>query len=114
MAPAPSKGIAPTDAPKATAEPSGPAATVKKVAQGALANTGAYAFDLREGWTDANGTLHTFDAVANEYVRVWIEDFTTESGNRAIRGNVWYETFRLRMSSPQEGGENTGNQPDVG
>lgn len=42
---------------------------------------GAYAFDLREGWTDVNGKLHKYNAVAGQYYKLWIPDTKLENGN---------------------------------
>ncbi|WP_204194321.1 YSIRK-type signal peptide-containing protein, partial [Staphylococcus sp. GDY8P47P] len=44
---------------------------------------GAYAFDLREPYVDANGKEHTYRAENNQYYRIWIEDFKTHNGNTA-------------------------------
>ncbi|WP_454312510.1 YSIRK-type signal peptide-containing protein, partial [Staphylococcus hominis] len=44
---------------------------------------GAYAFDLREPYIDANGKEHTYRAVSGQYYRIWIEDFKTKNGNTA-------------------------------
>ena len=44
---------------------------------------GAYAFDLREPYIDANGKEHKYSAKNNQRYRIWIEDFKTESGNTA-------------------------------
>ncbi len=39
------------------------------------AKAGEYAFDLREGFTDVNGTVHTYRAVDGQYYRLWIDPF---------------------------------------
>lgn len=44
---------------------------------------GAYAFDLRNGWTDANGVAHTFSANPDQQYRLWIPDYQTANGNTA-------------------------------
>ncbi|MHD0396602.1 Rib/alpha-like domain-containing protein [Staphylococcus simulans] len=44
---------------------------------------GAYAFDLRKGWTDASGKKHLFTANEGQEYRFWIEDFRTPEGNTA-------------------------------
>ncbi|WP_158698140.1 Rib/alpha-like domain-containing protein, partial [Staphylococcus simulans] len=44
---------------------------------------GAYAFDLRHGWTDATGKNHLYKAVAGQSYRFWIYDFKTKDGNTA-------------------------------
>ncbi|MEJ7311238.1 YSIRK-type signal peptide-containing protein, partial [Staphylococcus epidermidis] len=44
---------------------------------------GAYAFDLRTPYVDANGKKHQYQAVDGQYYRIWIEDFKTKNGNTA-------------------------------
>ncbi|WP_412518639.1 Rib/alpha-like domain-containing protein [Staphylococcus simulans] len=44
---------------------------------------GAYAFDLRKGWTDATGKQHLYTAHEGQEYRFWIEDFKTPEGNTA-------------------------------
>ena len=44
---------------------------------------GAYAFDLRKGWTDATGKHHLYTAQEGQEYRFWIEDFKTPEGNTA-------------------------------
>ncbi|WP_174853240.1 YPDG domain-containing protein, partial [Streptococcus suis] len=69
------------------------------------AGPGAYAFDLREGFVDANGVTRNYDANADEYYRVWIEDFTTNAGNRAtmqrVTGGLFPGAFADNLSSSQ-------------
>ncbi|WP_159081128.1 YSIRK-type signal peptide-containing protein [Staphylococcus hominis] len=50
---------------------------------GSQVGPGAYAFDLREPYIDANGKEHTYRAVSGQYYRIWIEDFKTKNGNTA-------------------------------
>ncbi|MEJ7219046.1 YSIRK-type signal peptide-containing protein, partial [Staphylococcus gallinarum] len=50
---------------------------------GSQVGPGAYAFDLRDGWTDAYGTHHLYTANDGQYYRLWIEDFQTANGNTA-------------------------------
>ncbi|MGW9965368.1 YSIRK type signal peptide-containing protein, partial [Staphylococcus hominis] len=44
---------------------------------------GAYAFDLRTPYVDANGKEHKYRAVDGQYYRIWIEDYKTQNGNTA-------------------------------
>ncbi|MGV3065939.1 Rib/alpha-like domain-containing protein [Staphylococcus simulans] len=44
---------------------------------------GAYAFDLRQGWTDATGKHHVYKAFKGQKYRFAIPDFTLPNGNRA-------------------------------
>ncbi|WP_076459445.1 Rib/alpha-like domain-containing protein [Limosilactobacillus caccae] len=48
---------------------------------GSQVGPGAYAFDLREGWTDVNGKLHKYHAVGGQYYKLWIPDTKLENGN---------------------------------
>ncbi|MBF2170172.1 YSIRK-type signal peptide-containing protein, partial [Staphylococcus epidermidis] len=50
---------------------------------GSQVGPGAYAFDLRKPYKDANGKEHTYRAANNQYYRIWIEDFKTHNGNTA-------------------------------
>ncbi|MDU0445647.1 Rib/alpha-like domain-containing protein, partial [Staphylococcus haemolyticus] len=61
------------------------ASTTNKLSKsgGSQVGPGAYAFDLREGWTDADGKLHKYNATNGQQYRLWIEDFETENGNTA-------------------------------
>ncbi|MEJ7550153.1 Rib/alpha-like domain-containing protein, partial [Staphylococcus hominis] len=61
------------------------AATTNSLGQsdGSQVGPGAYAFDLREPYVDANGKEHKYSAKNNQYYRIWIEDFKTENGNTA-------------------------------
>ncbi|ARJ50669.1 Rib/alpha-like domain-containing protein [Staphylococcus lutrae] len=52
-------------------------------ADGNQVGPGAYAFDLRVPWIDANGRSHIYRAVAGQYYRLWIDDFKTPEGNTA-------------------------------
>ncbi|WP_275114556.1 Rib/alpha-like domain-containing protein [Staphylococcus simulans] len=44
---------------------------------------GAYAFDLRQGWTDATGKHHVYKALLGQKYRFAIPDFTLPNGNKA-------------------------------
>ncbi|RZI05731.1 YSIRK-type signal peptide-containing protein, partial [Staphylococcus condimenti] len=50
---------------------------------GSQVGPGAYAFDLRQGWTDLNGKTHTYSAIGSQDYRLWINDYQTENGNTA-------------------------------
>ncbi|MFT2142338.1 YSIRK-type signal peptide-containing protein [Mammaliicoccus sciuri] len=50
---------------------------------GSQVGPGAYAFDLRDAWIDANGKEHKYNASGGQLYRLWIEDFETENGNTA-------------------------------
>ncbi|MEJ7508930.1 hypothetical protein ACUW90_002375 [Staphylococcus simulans] len=50
---------------------------------GSQVGPGAYAFDLRDGWVDANGQEHIYNATSGQSYRLYIEDFQTENGNTA-------------------------------
>ncbi|MFT2140170.1 YSIRK-type signal peptide-containing protein, partial [Mammaliicoccus sciuri] len=50
---------------------------------GSQVGPGAYAFDLRDAWTDANGKEHKYNSSGGQLYRLWIEDFETENGNTA-------------------------------
>ncbi|WP_239705287.1 YSIRK-type signal peptide-containing protein, partial [Mammaliicoccus sp. R-M63] len=47
---------------------------------GSQVGPGAYAFDLREAWTDANGKEHKYNATSKQLYRLWIEDFEIDDG----------------------------------
>ncbi len=49
---------------------------------GSQVGPGAYAFDLREGWTDANGTKHVYSAKGAQQYRLFIPDYTDTEGNK--------------------------------
>ncbi|MHD0396798.1 Rib/alpha-like domain-containing protein [Staphylococcus simulans] len=51
--------------------------------EGSQVGPGAYAFDLREGWTDLNGKTHKYNASAGQDYRLWINDYQTANGNTA-------------------------------
>ncbi|WP_182673206.1 Rib/alpha-like domain-containing protein [Staphylococcus simulans] len=44
---------------------------------------GAFAFDLRQGWTDATGKHHVYKAFKGQKYRFAIPDFTLPNGNKA-------------------------------
>nr|WP_274596564.1 Rib/alpha-like domain-containing protein [Staphylococcus delphini] len=48
---------------------------------GSQVGPGAYAFDLRQGWTDANGKHHLYSATKGQRYKLWIDDFRTKDGN---------------------------------
>ncbi|MGV3243612.1 Rib/alpha-like domain-containing protein [Staphylococcus sp. 11262D007BW] len=48
---------------------------------GSQVGPGAYAFDLREGWVDANGNEHKYNATDGQYYKLWIQDYENEAGN---------------------------------
>ena len=45
---------------------------------------GDYAFDLREGFTDVNGKVHTYRAVSGQYYRLWIDPFVDEQTGSTV------------------------------
>ncbi|MFP4879824.1 Rib/alpha-like domain-containing protein [Mammaliicoccus sciuri] len=47
---------------------------------GSQVGPGAYAFDLREGWTDAAGNVHKYSSINKQLYRLWIEDFEIDNG----------------------------------
>ncbi|PCF49369.1 Rib/alpha-like domain-containing protein [Staphylococcus delphini] len=48
---------------------------------GSQVGPGAYVFDLRQGWTDANGKHHLYSATKGQRYKLWIDDFRTKDGN---------------------------------
>ena len=48
---------------------------------GSQVGPGAYAFDLRQAYTDANGKEHKYSATSGQYYKLWIEDYQTKNGN---------------------------------
>ncbi|WP_170168043.1 Rib/alpha-like domain-containing protein, partial [Staphylococcus piscifermentans] len=74
---------------------------------------GGYAFDLRNGWTDAKGKKHLYSAFAGQKYRFAIPDFTLPNGNRATMlrqsggfyPGVFVDTFTIN---------NMGQTPVVG
>ncbi|PTG55309.1 hypothetical protein BU692_07900 [Staphylococcus chromogenes] len=80
---------------------------------GSQVGPGAYAFDLREPWVDANGTSHTYRAIDGQYYRLWINDFTTANGNTATMlrqaGGFYPNTFVNSVTS-----SNLGQFPLIG
>ena len=80
---------------------------------GSQVGPGAYAFDLREPWVDANGTSHTYRAIDGQYYRLWINDFTTANGNTATMlrqaGGFYPDTFVNSVT-----GSNLGQFPLIG
>ncbi|WP_213562777.1 Rib/alpha-like domain-containing protein [Staphylococcus auricularis] len=75
------------------------ASTTNKLSKvdGSQVGPGAYAFDLRQGWVDANGKLHKFSASPGQRYRIWINDFKTGNGNTAsmlrVAGGFFPGTF---------------------
>ena len=80
---------------------------------GSQVGPGAYAFDLREPWVDANGISHTYRAIDGQYYRLWINDFTTANGNTATMlrqaGGFYPDTFVNSVTS-----SNLGQFPLIG
>lgn len=80
---------------------------------GCQVGPGAYAFDLRKAWIDANGVSHTYRAIDGQYYRLWINDFTTANGNTATMlrqaGGFYPNTFVNSVT-----GSNLGQFPPVG
>ncbi|UXS75833.1 Rib/alpha-like domain-containing protein [Staphylococcus chromogenes] len=80
---------------------------------GSQVGPGAYAFDLREPWVDANGTSHTYRAIDGQYYRLWINDFTTANGNTGTMlrqaGGFYPNTFVNSVTS-----SNLGQFPLIG
>ncbi|MBV5192357.1 Rib/alpha-like domain-containing protein, partial [Staphylococcus chromogenes] len=80
---------------------------------GSQVGPGAYAFDLREPWVDANGTSHTYRAIDGQYYRLWINNFTTANGNTATMlrqaGGFYPNTFVNSVTS-----SNLGQFPLIG
>ncbi|PTF73286.1 hypothetical protein BU665_02220 [Staphylococcus chromogenes] len=91
------------------------ASTTNKLSSvdGSQVGPGAYAFDLREPWVDANGTSHTYRAIDGQYYRLWINDFTTANGNTATMlrqaGGFYPDTFVNSVT-----GSNLGQFPLIG
>ncbi|PTK65233.1 adhesin, partial [Staphylococcus borealis] len=48
---------------------------------GSQVGPGAYAFDLRKAYTDANGKEHKYSAKSGQYYKLWIDDYQTKNGN---------------------------------
>ncbi|WP_432370888.1 Rib/alpha-like domain-containing protein [Staphylococcus chromogenes] len=80
---------------------------------GSQVGPGAYAFDLRQPWVDANGKNHTYRAIDGQYYRLWINDFTTANGNTATMlrqaGGFYPDTFVNSVT-----GSNLGQFPLIG
>ncbi|MCO4329240.1 Rib/alpha-like domain-containing protein [Staphylococcus hyicus] len=80
---------------------------------GSQVGPGAYAFDLRKAWIDANGVSHTYSAIDGQYYRLWINDFTTANGNTATMlrqaGGFYPNTFVNSVT-----GSNLGQFPLIG
>lgn len=80
---------------------------------GSQVGPGAYAFDLRKAWIDANGVSHTYRAIDGQYYRLWINDFTTANVNTATMlrqaGGFYPNTFVNSVT-----GNNLGQFPLIG
>lgn len=91
------------------------ASTTNKLSSvdGSQVGPGAYAFDLRQPWVDANGTSHKYRAIDGQYYRLWINDFTTANGNTATMlrqaGGFYPDTFVNSVT-----GSNLGQFPLIG
>ncbi|MEB7825546.1 Rib/alpha-like domain-containing protein, partial [Staphylococcus chromogenes] len=91
------------------------ASTTNKLSSvdGSQVGPGAYAFDLRQPWVDANGKNHTYRAIDGQYYRLWINDFTTANGNTATMlrqaGGFYPDTFVNSVT-----GSNLGQFPLIG
>ncbi|WP_114604382.1 Rib/alpha-like domain-containing protein, partial [Staphylococcus sp. EZ-P03] len=74
---------------------------------------GAYAFDLRHGWTDATGKNHLYKAVEGQKYHFWIYDFKTKDGNTATMlrqaGGFYPGAFVNSVT-----GNNLGQFPSIG
>ncbi|MCT2043660.1 YPDG domain-containing protein, partial [Pseudoclavibacter alba] len=51
---------------------------------GSQVGPGAYAFDLRGGWTDASGKNHVYRATGGQLYRLWIAPTKTANGNMLV------------------------------
>ena len=76
------------------------------------AGPGAYAFDLREPWTDVHGKEHTYTASTDQYYKLWINPFTDERNGATVSpfrqvGGFFPGAFRDSMGADQEGAWNT-------
>ena len=75
------------------------------------AGPGAYAFDLREPWTDAHGKEHTYTASNNQRYRLWINPFTDERNGATVVpfrqvGGFFPGAFRNSAGASQQGAFN--------
>ncbi|MDK6814472.1 YPDG domain-containing protein, partial [Corynebacterium sp. UMB6689] len=76
------------------------------------AGPGAYAFDLREPWTDVHGKDHTYTASAKQYYKLWINPFTDERNGATVVpfrqvGGFFPGAFRNSAGASQQGAWNT-------
>ena len=76
------------------------------------AGPGAYAFDLREPWTDVHGKEHTYTASTDQYYKLWINPFNDERNGATVSpfrqvGGFFPGAFRDSMGADQEGAWNT-------
>jgi len=76
------------------------------------AGPGAYAFDLREPWTDVHGKEHTYTASTDQYYKLWINPFNDERNGATVSpfrqvGGFFPGAFRDSMGADQQGAWNT-------
>ena len=76
------------------------------------AGPGAYAFDLREPWTDVHGKDHTYTASAKQYYKLWINPFTDERNGATVVpfrqvGGFFPGAFMNSAGASQQGAWNT-------
>ncbi|MEO5305978.1 hypothetical protein QKE52_13235, partial [Corynebacterium sp. c25Ua_47] len=75
------------------------------------AGPGAYAFDLREPWTDVHGKEHTYTASTDQHYKLWINPFTDERNGATVVpfrqvGGFFPGAFRNSMGADQQGAFN--------
>ncbi|MFW9181076.1 YPDG domain-containing protein, partial [Corynebacterium striatum] len=75
------------------------------------AGPGAYAFDLREPWTDVHGKKHTYTASRDQYYKLWINPFTDERNGAIVApfrqvGGFFPGSFRDSYGADQQGAFN--------
>ncbi|MGV0426198.1 hypothetical protein ACUY3N_11750, partial [Corynebacterium tuberculostearicum] len=76
------------------------------------AGPGAYAFDLRQPWTDVHGKEHTYTASSDQYYKLWINPFTDERNGATVVpfrqvGGFFPGAFRDSAGADQQGAWNT-------
>ncbi|MDK8669800.1 Rib/alpha-like domain-containing protein [Corynebacterium sp. MSK195] len=76
------------------------------------AGPGAYAFDLREPWTDVHGKEHTYTASTDQYYKLWINPFKDERNGATVSpfrqvGGFFPGAFRNSMGADQQGAWNS-------
>ena len=75
------------------------------------AGPGAYAFDLRQPWTDVHGKEHTYTASNGQYYKLWINPFTDERNGATVTpfrqvGGFFPGAFRNSAGANQQGAFN--------